>query len=433
VLTKLILSLSDYESWIKADVDKHRASAVAGLTYPHMWYTLIQGLESWVQYDLQISRTLYRHHTKAHVDEAGDWAQNLNQFYDHLVYMAKVQLPAVVLREGNPPRNWHCPPSTVLLSPWEVGQYLTGPLTVGEWEHAISTRRSTAKDTDGLYHGLYRVTGPTLRDTALEEFNTALFYGRVPIYRADGTSLSTHRAIAKSSGGNRHLGAPDTALGIFSSIISTRLIQASTHVSQHIHMGVRQGKYSEGKVCLFFLNDLSKAFDKAQHPVILRALQTVMGEACTTRFLALLDHMHYSVRVVVTQDGLSIIVDKEAGVIQGGPEALWRLIPPEQRPKVQFLTSVGHWEMRIELDYADDEQRVANSVEDMQICITGVLRALHTVNLEWNASKLGVLALRVNSDQSVTCFDPHLTVPGPDGSTIGIRAIEDFETFTLCH
>jgi hypothetical protein len=60
-----------------------------------------------------------------------------------------------------------------------------------------------------------------------------------------------------------------------------------------------------------------------------------------------------------------------------------------------------------------------------------VLRALHTVNLEWNASKLGVLAIRVNSDQSVTCFDPHLTVPGLDGSTIAIRAIEDFETFAL--
>jgi hypothetical protein len=29
--------------------------------------------------------------------------------------------------------------------------------------------------------------------------------------------------------------------------------------------------------------------------------------------------MHDSARVVVTQDGLSIIVDKEAGVIQGSP------------------------------------------------------------------------------------------------------------------
>jgi hypothetical protein len=155
---KHILSLSDYESWIKADVDNHRASAAAGLVYPHMWHTLIQGLESWVQHELQISRRLYRHHTKAHVDEAGDWAQNLNQLCDHLAYTVKVPLPAVVLRVG--PRNWHCPPSTVVLSPWEVGQYLTGPLTVGEWEHAITTRTSTAKDTDGLYYGLYRAAGP---------------------------------------------------------------------------------------------------------------------------------------------------------------------------------------------------------------------------------------------------------------------------------
>jgi hypothetical protein len=58
------------------------------------------------------------------------------------------------------PRNWHCPPSSVVLSPWEVGQCLTGPLTVGEWEHAITTRTSTAKDTDGLYYGLYRAAGP---------------------------------------------------------------------------------------------------------------------------------------------------------------------------------------------------------------------------------------------------------------------------------
>jgi hypothetical protein len=152
-----------------------------------------------------------------------------------------------------------------------------------------------------------------------------------------------------------------------------------------------------------------------------------------TRFLALLDHMHGSARVVVTQDGLSIIVDKEAGVIQGGPaspptfggimELVRWLIPPDQRPKVQLLTSVGHWEMRIELDYADDEQRVADSVEDMQICITGLLRALHTVNLEWNASKLGVLALRVNSDQSITCFDPHLTVPGPGEAGLPLLSV----------
>jgi hypothetical protein len=467
VTPHIIGSLSDYETWIKAKVDKHRASSAAGLTYPHMWETLIGELATWgLQGSSAHPHQLHRHHTKAHVDAAGDWAQNLNQLCDHLAHLAKVTLKNMTT--DLPPRQWHCPASTTTLAPEEVGRYLSGPITVGEWEHAISTRDSNAKDTEGLYYALYRAAGDAFRDTTLQEYNRGLFQGKVPTYRSDGTTLSTHRALAKSSGGNRHLGAPDSAMGIFASIISTRLIQATAQTGAvdraqkcnmprvagcqenihlfmaclyDIHVGAAHGKYREGKVRLFFLNDLSKAFDRAQHPVILRALQTLMGAACTTRFLALIDDMHQTARIVVSQQGVSVIVDKMAGVIQGNPnsppefgtimELVRWLIPPDQRPKVKLLTSSGHWELRIEIDYADDEQRVTDSIEDMQTCIGGLLQALETVNLQWNATKLGVLALRVNIDRSVSCFDPLLTVPGPDGTPVPIKAIRDFEPFTL--
>ena len=456
-------SFSDYESWIKADLELHRASSAAALRYPHLWTTLMGVLETW-GLDPLSQHHLYRHHTKAHVDLKGDWAQNLNQLCDALARIAKVWLSA----KDNNQHMWHCPPLAAPWTPAEVKQLLEGPLTVGEWKHSLSTRHSKAADTAGSYYGLLRAGGTVLRDRMLDEFNSAAFRGQVPTYRADGTVYNKHRAIGKSSGGDRHLGAPDSAIGIFASILSTRLIRATLHMrsvnraqkcniprisgcqeNRHLFLaslydlmlGARDRKYAPGKVRLFFLNDLSKAFDRAQHKVLLWALQILLGDACSTRFLAILDHMHTTARMVVTQQGVTFVISKEAGVIQGNPnsppefgcimELVRRLIPPEQRPKVRFLCSPEELELRMEVDYADDQQRVTDSIEDMRACIGGLLHALRIAGLQWNSSKLMILALRVEPGGSLSYFDPALSVPDDAGGSIPIRALKEGELLTL--
>ena len=456
-------SFSDYESWIKADLELYRASSAAKLRYPHLWITLIDVLATWGS-DHPARHHLYRHHTKSHVDQDGDWAQNLNQLCDALARLAKLLLAEL---DGGQ-HVWHCPPSTTPWSPTEVRRLLSGPFSSGEWRHALRTRTSNAYDTDGSYYGLLRAGGTVLKDRMLDEFNRAAFRGQVPTYTPDGTVLNKHRAIGKSSGGDRHLGAPDSAMGIFASILSSRLIRATLHMrsvnraqkcniprisgcqeNRHLFLaslydlmrGAREGLYVPGKVRLFFLNDLSKAFDRAQHTVILWALQILLGEACSTRFLAILDHMHKTARMVVTQQGVSVIISKEAGVIQGNPnspptfgcvmELVRRLIPPDQRPKIRFLCSRDKLELRIEVDYADDQQRATDSVEDMRICIGGLLHALRLASLQWNSSKLQILALRVEAGGSISCFDPELSVPDEAGGSIPIRAIKEGELLTL--
>ena len=75
----------------------------------------------------------------------------------------------------------------------------------------------------------------------------------------------------------------------------------------------------------------------------------------------------------------------------------------------------GVIELRVEIDYADDQVRVTDRVEDMRSLVDYLVRAQAFEGMEWNLRKIQVLALRyLDPILGVSQFDP-LIPNGRDG------------------
>ena len=69
-------------------------------------------------------------------------------------------------------------------------------------------------------------------------------------------------------------------------------------------------------------------------------------------------------------------------------EYVRRLLPPSNRPVIRFYMAPGSPAIRVEVDFADDQIRVCDSVADMRSLITTLRLVLLAVGLEWNPTKV---------------------------------------------
>ncbi len=188
------------------------------------------------------------------------------------------------------------------------------------------------------------------------------------------------------------------------------------------HEGARRGVYQIGAQRIIFLNDISKAFDREQVSSLLDAIFCQIGGGEPTpeikRFLATINSTYENAEIIGTGDGVSVVGEKTAGAIQGDPpsgtgfcitmEYARSRIPPGARCKVTLKCSRSKWTARIEMDYADDQVRCADSVADMQRVIQGIATALRLIHQQWNVKKLLIVALRVTSQRAVETFHPEI-------------------------
>ena len=74
-------------------------------------------------------------------------------------------------------------------------------------------------------------------------------------------------------------------------------------------------------------------------------------------------------------------------------EFVRRLIPPSRRYKIKFYMSEGQVMVLLEIDYADDQIRVADKVGEMQNIVNDLKGALVKTGLQWNPKKVCLVAL----------------------------------------
>jgi hypothetical protein len=116
---------------------------------------------------------------------------------------------------------------------------------------------------------------------------------------------------------------------------------------------------------------------------------------------------------------VAVLIGKLAGVHQGDPasamlfalvmEFVRRLIPPSRRYKIRFYTYHGLLMVRLEIDYADDQIRFTDTVEDMQDTVDTLKEALAKAGLHWNPAKVLIIGLRYCRQRGVHLFDPRIS------------------------
>ena len=132
-----------------------------------------------------------------------------------------------------------------------------------------------------------------------------------------------------------------------------------------------------------------------------------------------------------------MLVSKCAGVHQGDPasailfslvmEFARMLIPPSKRPTITLRASLRGDTFRMEIDYADYQLRVTDSIMDMQVSIDALAESLAKVLLVWEPTKTAVAAMVYNGrTKPIELFDPRIKWGVDDeGNDLFIEAILD--------
>jgi len=456
------LMLADYMTWTNADLDAIWQSRASGMKRAPVWAWITEGLLGSVM-SHPLSSPPDRFHTPAHKGVGGNWGSNLNEIADRLADLGKR------LRRSDVILNWSCP--TIVFSPAP----LTRPVTAKDLSLAARRRKSKSADASGLTNDLITKAPSQFFEALCSEDNLALFNGEFPSNDSPQGVLGRNQIIGKSDGGARFLTIPDCCAVLFSSVLADRLLNAlmdAASVSKAQKCNIRNTagvdelvflvlgslfdfhdaalcqSLQMGAVRLFILNDIAKAFDRVQPAVLLQAIRVVLGEENPMRFLSVILSMYSKIKIIVTVEGMSTVVDKEAGVAQGDPlsailfiilmEYARMLHRPESRSRIKVLYNQELVELVMEVDYADDQIRVVDEVlptvgpcvaaatllKDLQNC-------LWLVGLEINLSKIQVLALRYTPNRGVYVFDPMLSLPGPDGELKMVTALTENSWFRI--
>ena len=317
----------------------------------------------------------------------------------------------------------------------------------------MKERESKASDTEGRTTQLLTETGPKFLKKLTEMINQELFRGG---FYSDLPSVwGRHTSIGKETGGVRNLLIPDCLGIILPSVMSKRLntcLMEGKSVSKsqkcnikgvsgsdenvfvflmllfEFHNAAYKGRLRDGQVRVFFLDDLRFAFDRVQYQVLLHAIKVVVKTDDPERFLLLVLSMSEKVRVVVSVNGEAAIVGKDGGVPQGNPlssllflivvEYCRRTIDPAARPPIKIRARMTTHELVVEMDFADDGNRTADSVVEAQLMIDALIMAFMACGLSMNQAKLKVLAIRYTMTGGVEVFDPRLTTLTPEGRKV---------------
>lgn len=454
----LVLSLSDYASWIAADLEALRTGGARKMAYPKLWAGAIRSLVGRASKDPRAR--LARVHTSSHKTGDTNWGQKLNDIVDQIASAAKEWHREGILR------RWSAPCPSVTIPMGEIDAALCGPMTAAEVRAQKWTRNSNATDTNGLHAKLAKHAGSAWDEEMARHTNDQWFEGLMPPTNEKGQIWSVSYALKKPDGGDRLIHAPDTIQGIRSAVLAQRMLEAipalraidrsqkcnipsvagcEEHLSVLVaamydfKMAAVKKQLRTGDARIWIFGDISKAFDRAQLPVILQAVRTILPTRRVEWLMSLICSLYERARVVVNGKDVAVLVEKWAGVHQGDPmsaiifiilmEFAKRLIPPGKRHKVRFRQMAGEQCWRIEMDYADDQIRMADSVPAAQDIVDSIRESLSAVELQWNPEKVIVLALMYEGPtKGIRLFDPRLTA-GLDavGNQVLLRSIKPGE------
>jgi hypothetical protein len=202
-----------------------------------------------------------------------------------------------------------------------------------------------------------------------------------------------------------------------------------------------EGKLMNGNCRIFLLNDLSSAFDRVSISLLLHAIFVVVRTDQPERFLRTIFTMSSKVKIVVTVNGISVIIGKDAGVPQGNPLApllfiilmeYARMMTKRQfRPLVNVRLKDITVSLPFEVDYADDSNRVVDGLSESQPMVDHIMDVLKAVDQNPNNKKIRVLGLLYSEGHGIVTFDPGLFSTGSDGERFKIQAIKGGEFFRL--
>jgi hypothetical protein len=435
-----VLAVSDYLAWVQARLGVYESTDFRGLSNADTWRSIIGVLRRWggdLGDEDQDDNCLLRKHVKAHVETGGNWGQNLNEITDKLADLGKRLIADGTIRP------WVCPTCPTTKTIQEIETELLGPTYPDEMRAALSYGSSNAQDTAGLSGGLLRSAGDPLVDRMVEEWNEAAYQGKMPTYTSDGSIVGRHKAIGKQGGGDRHLTIPDSLQAVFSTLDAKRIIRALIDLGAickaqkcnipkvagvdentflflatlyDFHAAAKYNLMSVGSVRIFLLSDISKAFDRAQVGPLLHAIKCIINVPGIERLLSRISHLYSVGKIAVTKGGITVLVDKLGGVFQGDPmspvlfmilmEYVRRLLPPSLRPGIRFRSSIEGAKLRFEVDFADDQVRATDSVDEMRRLVSGLRKALDRVGLTWNPKKVKLLGLKYIGNGEIEVFDP---------------------------
>ena len=460
-----MLLLSDYETWVKADLDLAAVDQFADFDKRRaLWMSITDSLLDWMS---RGGRSCWRVHTRSHKLELGHWGCNLNEVVDIVAATAKAWG-----LDGTLPL-WSVDPNWVTFS-----QHLplARPVTVSDVEYVVKKRESSSSDCTGLSNKLVKAAGPALWLALTDSINESLFRG---VFYSDqpGGTLGRHSTVGKEDGGTRNLLIPDSVGIILSAIMANRLnialmeaqalslaqkcnIRGVSGVDENAFLflaclfefrnAAERGRLVDGQMRLFYLDDKKEAFDRAQFRVALHALDALLHSILPSsdldqsdrfRHLALVLSYLTGIKIVVTADGKAAIVGKDGGVPQGGPDSgllflvlveyLRRTIDPKHRPLISIRGKSSTFKIRVEIDYADDSLRTADSIGEAQSMVDALFSAMHGVDLQENPKKLRALGLVYFEATGIQVFDPRLKARGVDGRSKPIKAYGSNDWFKV--
>jgi hypothetical protein len=328
-------------------------------------------------------------------------------------------------------------------------------------EYAVKNRSSNASDCSGLSNKLVKSAGPVLWLALSSEINKELFKGAFYSDQTEGI-LGRHSTVGKEDGGTRNLLIPDCIGVILQSIMANRLnialmegqtfslaqkcnIRGVSGVDENAFLflgclfefmnAAVRGRLVDGQMRILFLDDKREAFDRAQFEVLLHAARVLIrfhDQTDMGRYLSLLLSYLEKIKIVVASDGKAALVGKNGGVPQGGPDSgllfqvimeyIRRSINPADRPLISIRGMSSTSKLRVEIDYADDAVRTADSIHEAQNMVNAMFQAMHGVDLTENPQKLRAFGLIYHKGQGVRTFDPKLTVREANGSSRSIKA-----------
>ena len=430
-------------------------------------------LEDWGGSPAPRRRLFHRLHVHSHVKgRERTWPESMNEIVDKLADLGKT------LRLDRTTSQWRITRDPDLRGEDEIGLAFAGPYSKSEALAAIARRTSKAVSANGLTSAWVRVAASSttgLDDDSfltglVEEANSAAYVGKYPRYEASGMVVGKHRAIGKRGGGDRHLTAPDTLQAIFSSMDAARLLNvmldlgafsraqkcnisrvAGCMENVHLfmaalfdfHKAAKDRSIPIGTVRLFLLSDISKAFDRVQLDVLIQAIRCILvgiPDKLLRRVLSRIVFMFTTGQILTEKDGLVVLIMKLGGVHQGDPaspllfaivmEYARRLIPPKLRPFIRLYNSPDGSTLSMEIDYADDQIRCTDSVQEMREVIDQLRRVLGIIGLEWNPKKVLLVALRAGKGGVVDVFDPQIPA-GDEHPGKFLKAVGKDDWFTI--
>ena len=453
-----ILGLGDYLGWVETDFDEGLSTNFKGNNKKDIFLLSTDLLLDW---KYKGGRSFWRCHTKAHLNknDNSNWGNDFNVLADKLAALGKK-----LIEDGIIP-NWTFTRGDS--TRWSSKLGLTRPISLTDVKTFINKRKSVSSDVRGITNTLVKLAGPTLWKQLVIEINESLFRGET--YSEDKDEVrGKNTVISKQDGGLRNLLIPDCIGVILEGIMSNRVnitLMDGVTISKAQKCNIRgvagidenvfillflilefrnaafEGMLSDGDCRIFLLNDLSSAFDRVLWSLLLHAISVVVKTDQPERFLSVISTMANKVRIVVTVNGTSVVVGKNAGVPQGNPLSpllfiilmeYARMITSDKfKPLVKIRSRSMIVELPFEIDYADDSNRVMDSISDAQPVVDHIMKVLEAVDQTPNCKKIRVLGLIFRTGHGVSTFNPNLTMLGASGERVAIQSIDKNEFFRV--